>query len=264
MSRWIFILFLLPFFTRCEKVIDVDLNDARPAVVIEGNLCHTDGTIEVRVSNTGSFFDKEPLHKISNASVWLEYDGDYSVGIQEVEPGIYRDSEIFVLPEKEYQLKVEVDGEIYMARSFLNPLVPLDSLSFSYYSGFAFFEGGYRVSLYFSDPPGRDNYYRIKVYKNGELQNDDNDLIVFDDRGIEGMGVQVRLRGQAFVPGDTAMVEFISIDERGYEYFSTLRDVLNINPGSPAPANPVSNFSNGALGYFSAWSYDSKTIIIQK
>ncbi|NOR75913.1 MAG: DUF4249 domain-containing protein, partial [Draconibacterium sp.] len=34
--------------------------------------------------------------------------------------------------------------------------------------------------------------------------------------------------------------------------------------GSAAPANPTSNITNGALGYFSAWSADEKTVVIKE
>jgi hypothetical protein len=56
----------------------------------------------------------------------------------------------------------------------------------------------------------------------------------------------------------------MAIDENAFLYFTTFRDMANTNPGSPAPANPISNFSNGALGYFSAWSFEEKEIIIER
>jgi hypothetical protein len=31
----------------------------------------------------------------------------------------------------------------------------------------------------------------------------------------------------------------------------------------PTPYNPKSNISNGALGYFAAWSYDSEKILLE-
>jgi len=125
------------------------------------------------------------------------------------------------------------------------------------------FDGGYRILLYFSDPPGEENFYRVKVHKNGELLNEVGDLIVFDDNRLDGKGIQVRLRGQLFDKGDTATVQLLTIDKNTWRYFTTFREMANLNPGSPAPANPSSNFSNGALGYFSAWSADEKEIIIE-
>ncbi len=255
-------LLLLLLLAGCEKVIDVDLNEADPQVVVEGNLSHTDNEVTVRITKTGSYFNETPQQqKVSDAVVILENSSGEEFLIEEKGEGFYQTDLIVSQPGDEYKLKAEVDGTEYSAASTLNPAVSIDSLGFEYYREARFFEGGYRIILWFSDPAGVDNYYRIKVYKNGMLLNDVNDLIVFDDSGgLDGKIVQIRLRGQTFDPGDKALVKLISLDENAWKYFSTFRDVVNTNPGSPAPANPVSNFNNGALGYFSASSYDSKTI----
>ncbi|MCW3126192.1 MAG: hypothetical protein JWO03_1850, partial [Bacteroidetes bacterium] len=52
---------------------------------------------------------------------------------------------------------------------------------------------------------------------------------------------------------DTIQMELDAIDKPVYEYFNTLNE-STINSLSAAPANPPSNFSNNALGYFSAYS----------
>jgi hypothetical protein len=247
----------------CEKVIDVDLNEANPVVVIEGNLCLSKGAVDVKISKTGSYFGNEPLQNVTDANVFLEHHTGKRIAINETGPGEYNKKGILVQAGNEYKLFAEVEDVTYSAASTLNPPVEIDSLSYDYYDDVSFFETGYRAVLFFSDPPGKENYYRIKVYKNGSLQNKVNDLILFDDQGIEGRFVEVRLRGQVFNLGDTARIELISIDENVFDYFSILREMARTNPGSPAPANPVSNFSNDALGYFSAWSHDSQTIVIK-
>ncbi len=264
MKKIYYILFLLsPAFFSCEKVIDVDLNDASPAIVIEGNLSYLNGELEVTVSETGSYFGNDAVAQINNASVILEHHTGIEFKIPNKGDGLYKREGILLRPNNIYGLKVEVDGKAYSAESKLNPEVPIDSLGYEYFRGVAFFEGGYRVKLFFSDPPEKENYYRIKVYQNGDLQNRVDNLIVFDDSNINGKVIEVTLRGQDFSAMDTARVELLSIDHKAWNYLSSLRDLANTNPGSPAPANPISNFDNGALGYFSAWSHDSKTIIIE-
>jgi hypothetical protein len=52
------------------------------------------------------------------------------------------------------------------------------------------------------------------------------------------------------------------IGNGAYEYFSTLSQSSS-GMQSSTPSNPASNFSNGALGYFSAYSVRSETIIVQ-
>ena len=265
MRCFIFLLSVFIFiFSGCEKVIDVDLNEANPALVIEGNLSFHDNELLVEISRTGSYFDGNPVTKVSGADVFLEVAGERRVRAIETGPGIYETKNLILEPEHSYILRVEVDGITYTAQSTINQVVTIDSLLYRYYKEPELFDSGYRINLFFNDPPGNRNYYRIKVYLDGYLENGLDDLIVFDDSDINGKYVQVRLSGQVFSRGDTVKIEFISIDEAAWKYFTTLSEVINLHPGSPAPANPVSNFNNGALGYFSAWSNDFKTIIIDK
>lgn len=246
----------------CERIIDVDLNDASPQIVIEGNLSWGDARLEVKISETGSYFSVTPSARVNNAKVYLENNTGMRNDAKSTGNGMYA---IESYPQQfgmEYRLIVEADGQKYEAESTLYPPVEVDSLAFEFQPDMRFFEGGYRLLLYFSDPPDEENFYRIKVSKNGELLSSTDDLIVFDDSGLDGRAIQVRLRRQLFDIGDTAKVQLMAIDEKAFIYFTTFREMANTNPGSPAPANPVSNFSNGALGYFSAWSLTEKEIVI--
>lgn len=258
---YILILFLL---YGCEKVIDVDLNEASPALVIEGNLSFVDRHLKVKISKTGSYFDNDPLESVSGASVFLEDASGKRFEINESAKGLYEKDNLNLKMDHEYKLIVERQNITYTAVSTIPSVVKIDSLNYRYYTGERFYDDGYRIILFFSDPADRENYYRIKVFKNGQLENDINDLIIFDDSEIDGKIMLVRLRGQIFSKGDTAIIKFISIDEGAWRYFTTFSEVVNTNPGSPAPANPVSNFDNGALGYFSAWSHDSQKIVVEK
>jgi hypothetical protein len=256
------ILLLFLFFS-CERVIDVDLNETNPEIVIEGNLSYYGGELEVIISKTGSYFSPIPSGKVENARIYLMNEEEIRVNAKHIGQGIYKAEGLPARSGAEYSLHVEAEGREFVAKSTLHAPVKLDSLSYEYQNGARFFDGGYRILLYFSDPPGEENFYRVKVHKNGELLNEVGDLIVFDDNRLDGKGIQVRLRGQLFDAGDTARVQLLTIDRNAWRYFTTFREMASLNPGSPAPANPASNFTNGALGYFSAWSGDEKEIIIE-
>jgi len=51
--------------------------------------------------------------------------------------------------------------------------------------------------------------------------------------------------------GDSVKVEMQCIDQGTYQYFNTFREASG-GQTNVTPANPVSNISNNALGYFSA------------
>jgi hypothetical protein len=59
--------------------------------------------------------------------------------------------------------------------------------------------------------------------------------------------------------GDKIEVQLISIDNMVYDYFKTLANIVSGGGGasSSSPANPNSNLSNNALGYFAAESISS-------
>ena len=262
-SSQLFILIILLLFG-CEKVIDVDLNEANPEVVIEANLSNSTNLAEVKLTKTGSYFGDTPIEKITDAAVIIENEFGSRFVLDEVEAGLYRADEIFFQEEITYQLFIDVDGEKFESSSKLNSAVLIDSLTYYFDDGFAFLNAGYVVKIYFVDPPEINNYYRIKIFENDTLKNNTEDLVIFDDRLIDGHSLEIILRGIIFEPDDTVSIQLISLDEGAYEYFHTFQELINVNAGSAAPANPTSNISNGALGYFSAWSAHKKTVIIEE
>ena len=65
--------------------------------------------------------------------------------------------------------------------------------------------------------------------------------------------------------GDTIKVELICIDQGTYNYLDQLSEVSGGGPsfGSSAPANPQNNFSNGAMGYFTAQAIDTQVVVVK-
>jgi len=260
-----YVLFILPmlfFSLGCEQVIDIDLNDSDPKLVIEGSLSESPGRIEVKVSKTANYFGKEPVERISDAKVTLRTGSGRTYLVPPAGEGIYQLSRLEIRNQLTYTVTVEAGGEQYVAQSTLWPRVRIDSLTTVYNDGFTFFGKGYNVYLYFQEPSDFENYYRLKIYINGELQSGSDDYIFFDDRNNNGQYLQLRIRNRTYDKGDTVTYELVSLDKGAYDYFRQLDELMSINPGSAAPSNPVSNFSNGALGYFSAWSSDKESIVI--
>ncbi len=258
------LLFFVLLLLGCEKVIDVDLNDAHPQVVVEANLSKFPFMAEVKLSKTGSYFGEGESEKIAGANVVVESSLGESFTFTETEKGVYKSTDIEPTENVTYNLTIKTEAEIYESESILNPAIQIDSLNFFFDKGFAFFDEGYITRLYFTDPVDTENFYRIRIYENDTLRDEPDNFIVFDDRLIDGKHIEITLRGNIFDIGDTVSIQLIAIDEGAYEYFNTFKELINVNPGSAAPANPTSNISNGALGFFSAWSSDIKTIIIRE
>jgi hypothetical protein len=105
----------------------------------------------------------------------------------------------------------------------------------------------------------------MKIYVNGQLQTDEGELNLYSDELFDGKSIGLVQHSTVFQEDDIITIELQSIDKSAYNYFSTLESISGIEIiQSASPANPISNFNNGALGYFSAYSYDRKTINIKE
>lgn len=262
---FIYLLPLILLTFGCEQVIDMDLNEAAPQPVIEADLSHPDGLLTVTISKTGSYFESSSETTVDNAKVMLENREGIQKEATAQGNGNYKLAEVLTKPGDTFKLLVQVDGIDYSAVSTIKAPVAIDSISYGYYDGDSFFRPGYRFNVTFTDPIKQNNYYRIRVYKNNYLFNRPQDLVAFSDTDLDGQSITVRLNSQYYLEkGEQATLELLSIDRHAWEYFTSLSEIVNASPDSPAPANPVSNFSNGALGYFYAWSYDRKTVVIEE
>ena len=259
------ILSILPvmMFTGCEKVIEVDLNDASPNIVIEGLVTDKRGPYTVNISKTGSYFNQPVLEAVSDATVVITDDFSNIDTLRESTPGIYVTSRVRGIYERTYTLKVIAEGKEYTGSTRLADRVPIDSLRLrkSVLEGF-FFEGDDDTQMdlhcFFRDPRDK-NYYRIRVFKNDSINTESYRL--YDDQYANGLITDIIVSHAT--QGDTYRIELWSLDKSTYIYYNTLGDLMYSNPvfGS-TPSNPVTNLSNGALGYFGSYAVTSRTIVI--
>ncbi len=249
--------------TSCEKVIDVDINDADQTIVIEATV--TDRPpYTVYVSKTTSFFSSSTSNPVSGAVVSIKSENGKTRYFRETSPGQYTLDKVWAIPEFWYTLEVVSDSVTYSAKSYMNRRVPILDLSFSYYDGLGFFDDGYTVHCFIHDPIDEENYYRLKYYINGKPTSDSGEITVYSDKLFNGKQIGLGQRTLVFDETDTLTVELQSIDKAAYDYLSTLGNITSSEwEMNAAPANPISNFNNGALGYFSAYTYDQKTVILK-
>jgi hypothetical protein len=145
-------------------------------------------------------------------------------------------------------------------------VVAIDSLTQESFNMGNFGGGGIikYVKIQYKDPEGKNNFYRFTEIINGIVSNAiriDNDLLR-DGNTLTQEIVQIR---PGIKTGDTVIVFLQTIDKAVFDYFTQLNQISGEGYGgqSASPANPTSNFNNGALGYFSAYSVRSKSIIIK-
>jgi hypothetical protein len=257
--------FITIIISGCQKVINVDLNEAEPQIVIEGLINDRDGPYKVTISKSGSYFYQPIFPAVSGAEVIITDNTGTTDTLKETKPGIYFTSKTHGIPGRTYTLRVKSENKEYTGSSTLHSNVPVDSLILVKDLSTHFYFGGDprnrdRIELHclFRDPEEK-NFYRIKVIINDTIN--DESYWLYDDQYTNGEYTELSVAH--VTAGDIAIVEIVSLDQQTYWYYRTLANVLYANPvfGS-TPANPNTNLDNGALGYFGACAVSTKTIII--
>jgi len=252
-------------FSGCQKVINVDLNEAAPRIVIEGVINDRRGPYTVTISKSGSFFNQPLLPPVSGALTIITDSSGTIDTLKEVNPGVYLTSKTRGIPGRTYTLKVISERQEYSGTSTMFSHVNIDSLNLVKEESQHFIFGGnnqndthLEIHCFFRDPDEK-NFYRMRVFRNDSINTENYRL--FDDQYTNGE--EIELRAARATLGDRFRIELLSLDKQTYEYYRTLEDLLFSNPvfGS-TPANPENNLSNGALGYFGAYAVSSRTLII--
>lgn len=248
-KRYIYILCALLLCSACEDIIDVDLNDADPRVVIEANLSDLQSTQRIRVSRTVAFDEPMNAIEVSDANVMVVDNEGTPYYFRYNGNGNYVSNEDFTpVSGRNYYLQVEVDGDIFQSSCYMPPYVDVDSTGIVRENIFG--DSYYFATFKFNDPLDIANYYRYDI----SINNDDFRFSsVFRDKFNDGLYVshQVTDMDADLQPGDYISVRRYCIDENVFDYWN---EYQSTNPGSAAPGNPTSNISNDALGYFSVAS----------
>ena len=244
----------------CNKVVNIDLNEADKKIVIEASLYNGEHPFAVNIKNTTDYYGKEQQTTVDDAEVYISTEGGESMVVPAIEKGIYAVPSFNAQPGSTYMLKVVVNGKEYTAQCTMPYTVAVDSLTYVYKER-DLSEAGYELTYAYTDPKDQQNNYLLLFSLNDTLLNNPFDMLLFDDKdvfsGATGNTYYKRLK-----KGDKVAVVLSGMDEAVYQYFKTLKEILT-NQNGPAPANPVTNIRGGALGYFGAFNRSMKEITIK-
>ena len=263
MKRVTFLLFAATiFFTSCEKVIDVQLENNEQKLVIDAVLTDEEGGCMVRLSQTKHFSESNVFRGLSDATVTISDPTGNVFALLEEESGIYRHPTLKGTSNTTYSLNIEVLGKTYKAVSTMPQKVSLDSLHVQRQQFFDEEETFAHVT--FQDPVAIKNHYRFKQFVNGKKLEGN---FIMDDELSDGKQFQSTLyifpeEDDTIKTGDEISVEMQCIDKAVYKYWYSYDQSATGSSQSAAPANPVSNIDGGALGYFSAHTVEVKKIYV--
>jgi hypothetical protein len=287
----------------CTDPVNIKLKEGEIQIAVDGSITdqtNVGGVIvpdTVRITRTNGFSSgQSPV--VNNALLVLRDNAGSIDTLSYVQDGKYitHTSNIQGVIGRLYELTIAIDGETYLATDVLKRVTTIDSLLSEFRSMPEFGRApGYFINLYSKDLEGPGDFYRFKVYKNGDLYNRPSDLNLAADAGFgsnnpidnlrfifpirEALNPMTGVADPAtsgdkapYVPGDVVKVEIYSLSEATYNFYSELQKQVSNDGLFASPAVNVStNILNinpssdkKAVGWFNASAIVSKTIVIQE
>jgi hypothetical protein len=252
-------------FSSCEKVVDLDLRDDTGELVIEAAINDQTGVQTIRLSENVPFSNTNTYPPVTGAVVNVSDNSGNNYLFTESSAGIYTANAIAGISGKIYQLSVTTKDGTFKASSIMPSVVKLDSLT-SRKDIFESDEDNRIISVHYQDPAGDSNQYRFVVHINDVLVKR---VLVNDDQFSDGRNVTFDLEFDdddiKVSPGDKVTVELQCIDKPVFTYWYSLASQQTSDGpgGSVTPSNPPTNITPKALGYFSAHTSETKTIVIK-
>lgn len=273
--------FLVLLMTSCTERIDLDLDSSEPVIVIYGTITDTLAYQSIAISSSVPYFEQQHNPTVSGARVTITTSANevWTLLESNTQKGTYQTETLKAgKPGESYNLKVEYDFdqdgtvELYEAFSTMLPPILLDSVSIGTMNDMGM--NVFTVNLSAQEPAGED-FYVSKYYVNDTLatklsqyglMNDIlidgqylngflvfffNDMAEIEDYPEEDRKYQIFLSS-----GDEVIVEYNRVEKGYYNFIKQAQDVkYGENPmfGGP-PSNIQGNISNGAVGYFAAYS----------
>ena len=258
----LYIIFSIFLLSSCEDVIEIKLDSIEPKLVVEGAVNDVDSILKIKLSKTGDYFHPSEYPKVSGAKITLAENNKNYKSLEETEPGVYS-IDIDCKQNMLYTLNIESDDKTYEAEATIPAKISIDSLTAMYSPPTPHRKEGFVVNCHFTDNPEVTNYFRLRVRK-ADTVNNEKRFFIFDDKFIEGNSATMPWQYDIFQITDTVVVELLSLDKSTYFFYKTLSDIAGsgMPGGGSTPANPETNLTNDALGYFGAYAISRDTIIV--
>ena len=259
---YLFSLATIGFISSCEKVINVNIAGMNKKYVIEGQITDNANSVRINLSETIDIADSNKFNGIENAEMTITENNGRPVPLTHSGGGIYR-ANVTGKPGNTYKLTVKVDGQTFTSVSTMPQKALLDTL---YITERVFFGRTRKLAtVEFHDPPGLGNAYRFIQYIDGRKENT---IFILDDKLLDGRKViyELIIFGDAeytLKTDDQLRVEMRCIDMAAYNFWYSLTQGALGQSQSASPGNPISNITGGAIGYFSAQTFEAKNIAVK-
>ena len=255
-------LFIVIIMASCTKVINLKLGNDSGKLVIEGNITDIHGPQYIKLCQNVPFTSTNTYPPVTGATVTVNDGKGNTYPFTEITPGTYASSNLRGILGYTYTMSVNTGGKTYTAMSTMPQLVVLDSIS-SKTDDFNKNSNTRNITVHCQDPANVANQYRFVLWVNSVQVKA---VFAYDDQFIDGRSLNFDLiqNDVDIHPGDTAKVEMQCIDKPIYTYWYTLMQQSFDGPGGGVtPSNPPTNITPATLGYFSAHTSQSITLVVR-
>ncbi len=288
LSQLLIYLATITLLASCETVIDARLNEGPTQLSVDGTITDQPGPQTIRLTQTAAYFNNSPPPIASGATVTITDNLGKRFAFTDLDnDGYYvwqptaRDTLGRI--GRTYSLSITFQGETYQAISTMNRVPVIDSLIFrkEKINPLSSTEG-YQAEFFARDLPGATDYYRVRYFRNGVLQNKPRDIITLKDASFSGSAdtdglTFIRPFRQSINPdslytlNDSVKVEVQSLSLESFDFWQQLSQQITngglfATPPANVPTNIVNTNANGrkATGFFIATAVRSRSARVTK
>lgn len=270
---FITLFFSTTLFTNCEKVVDINLNNAEPKLVIDAIIKWEKGTTgenqTIKLSLTNDFYTNEIL-PATGAVVKVLNSAGTEFNFIEAAPnsGEYVCTNFLPIINETYALVIQYDGQIYTASSKLYATPEISNITQETVQGISG-EDEIEIKYFYQDNGAEDNFYLLGVLNpNKQIP----EFGVVSDEFFQG-NIMFGFYGSSETePGITLELSVQGISIGYYNYMNKLITIAGSGTGNPFATPPAtirgnivneSNTNDFPLGYFFLSEIDTVDYLVQ-
>ena len=270
--RYITVFLVVLTTASCEDVVDVDLNDENPRLVIDAAIKWQKGTAgetqSIRLSMTNNYYTSD-IVPASGATVQITNSANTVFVFTEVgTTGEYVCTNFVPVINENYTLTVQYNGQTYSAT---NTLYATPEILYVEQETVTDVDGSDKIQLkwFFQDNGAEDNFYLLTVKNPNKVIPEYGTL---SDEFFQGNPMFGFYSSSETESGSTILLQVQGISEQYYDYMNKLITISTTSGGNPFATPPVTlrsnivnqtTFENYPLGYFSLGEIDLRNYPVQ-
>ncbi|MCK0131827.1 DUF4249 domain-containing protein [Flavobacteriaceae bacterium F08102] len=270
MKKIIQVLLVFLSFTACEDVIQVNVPNEPPRLVIDASINWFKGTLgnkqSIFLSLTAPYFDSI-IPPATGATVKItNTKGTVFTFLEQETPGHYSTNNFEPQINETYTLTILYENNLYTATETMFAVTKIDHIAQRLDGGF---DGKTtEIKAYYKDPVGEQNYYLYEFKNETSLFPR---LVVYSDEFSNSNEFFAFYSDEDLKPGQKLDIKAYGISDKFYTYMSILLQQNNENNGGPFETQPAIVKGNCAnttnkdyypLGYFRLSEADRRSYLV--